>query len=240
MLSFHGLFPVWRGHASCDWPLQPEVFRPVRGKSYNEISLIRSFMAHAESRHLKCPPPDDRIAWLLLARHYGLPTRLLDWTSSPLVALYFATLADSNEDQDGCLWAVLPGAVNENSIIDNRLISPYEKLLDPILDIVFHPGGRSGQAEKEELREKWRRKVLFVGTREVDLRVLVQQGSFSIHGDENDLAELNLTSSQRRFIIPSDAKFMLRESLRAVGITKMALFPDLGALADNLKADFLR
>jgi FRG domain len=239
MQDFDGIFPVWRGHACCDWPLRPEVFRLINGKCYNEISLIRAFMAHAESRYVKCPSPDDRIAWLLLARHYGLPTRLLDWTNSPLVALYFATLEDSYEGEDGCLWTILPGKANEKSIIDNRLVSPYEKLLDPILDIVFHPGGRSGQAEKDALQEKSRGKVLFLGTREVDWRVSVQQASFSIHGDDQDLAELKLTSLQRRFIIPKDAKQGLRQALRAVGIIKMTLFPDLGALAENLKADFL-
>ena len=65
-----GVYPYWRGHANIDWTLQAEVFR----KPYNEVSLIRSFMAHAESRKRDCPPIDDRLGWLMLAKHYGLPT----------------------------------------------------------------------------------------------------------------------------------------------------------------------
>ena len=101
-------FPFWRGHAKFEWKLTAEVFREVAGKEpFNEVSLLRYFMAQAESRHPHCPAITDRVGWLMFARHYGLPTRLLDWSYSPLVALYFA--AQEHRDfpnADGCLWAL--------------------------------------------------------------------------------------------------------------------------------------
>jgi hypothetical protein len=106
---------VWRGHAQLDWLLQAEVFRRPGASfgRYSENSLIRYFMAYAEARHARCPAQHDLLGWLTLARHYGLPTRLLDWSTSPLVALFFAVSDDKESSGvDGGLWALHAGEMN--------------------------------------------------------------------------------------------------------------------------------
>ncbi len=105
---WHGIDCVWRGHAQFDWRLQADVFRPkADGQLHSENSLIRYFMAYAGTRHAHRPDHNDYLGWLTLARHYGLPTRLLDWSTSPLVALYFAVSEDEGTlAVDGCLWAL--------------------------------------------------------------------------------------------------------------------------------------
>ena len=78
------IFPYWRGHGNIDWSLTAEVFRTLsHGSQHPEVTLIRNFMGRAESRSHRCPAYDDYVGWLMLARHFYLPTRLLDWSMSP-------------------------------------------------------------------------------------------------------------------------------------------------------------
>jgi hypothetical protein len=240
---FQGVFPLWRGHANCDWLLQAEVFRTNNlGNRYDEVSLIRSFMAQAESRRPNCPPIDDYFGWLILARHFGLPTRLLDWSASPLVGLYFAIQNDENQPSaDGCLWALLPGEMNDQMAGGWRLFAPDDQLIKRLANIAFEPDpGRRAQ-----LTNPLAGQVIATGTREIDARVLVQQGAFTIHADAVDLANIDYSRRsdnmprvpwRSAFRVPANAKQSLIERLRSLGITQSTLFPDLGALAQDLKA----
>src|SRR5262245_48306831 len=75
---FNQVVPLWRGHANETWPLRADAFRASMDRySYQEVTLLRYFMAQAESRTPRCPDGDDLAGWLMFARHYGLPTRLL-------------------------------------------------------------------------------------------------------------------------------------------------------------------
>jgi hypothetical protein len=230
---FNRLYPSWRGHDDANWTLLPEVFRPApNGKRFDEVSLIRSFMAHAESRREKCPPMSDKLSWLLLGRHYGLPTRLLDWTASPLVALYFAS---ADHSKDGCIWAANAGTVNLASIGVRRLVAPDEQLVTSLADLAFSVGP-SGP-DTPELK-KMKDSVIFSGTREIDARVFAQHASFSIHGSKIDLAGADIARGEKwrsKYIVPAGYKKSIRAALTSLGLTKMSLFPDLSALAEELK-----
>jgi hypothetical protein len=166
--------PQWRGHPNIDWALQAEAFRinPTTGYPYNEVSLIRYFMAQAESRSVRCPPHSDRLGWLMLARHYGLSTRLLDWTMSPLVGLYFATEEDKNNPQaDGCLWALHPGRMNERMVGMGHLLAADSPEVLRLANIAFDTNPTTRQAEMQAVAGR----VIAIGTRELDPRVHAQQ-----------------------------------------------------------------
>jgi hypothetical protein len=232
-----GLFPMWRGHADINWTLQPEVFRPRSdGRLHHEVTLLMYFMAHAESRYQRCPPNNDRLAWMMLGRHYGLPTRLLDWSMSPLVALYFAVHPDSSAD--GCLWALEPGAMNHHMTGERILFTGEEPLPRQFVQAAFEPS-TTGAADN---------KALAIGMREIDARIFTQQGMCTIHADASDLADVAykgksvfLKRWRRAFKVPASKKADLRHFLRALGVHKATLFPDLGALAEELKSrNYLR
>jgi hypothetical protein len=101
---------LYRGHRLSTWPLQCSLERPpytiLRGglsRTEYERRMFEDFKRRAIP-YLSSWHPRNDWEWLALARHHGLPTRLLDWSLSPLVALYFA-VGESRGDHDAAVVA---------------------------------------------------------------------------------------------------------------------------------------
>lgn len=96
---------LYRGHADVSWSMQPSAYRPGK-KGITEREALNRWSRVAA--RFASPVPRNDIEWLVLAQHYGVPTMLLDWTESPLIALFFACYGEDHAD--GCVWQVRTGS----------------------------------------------------------------------------------------------------------------------------------
>lgn len=223
-LGFNSDTAFWRGHGNAEWSLLPHVFRPDplnAGVPYNECALIGYFQMRASTRsQAKTPEPDDYFGWLFLAQHYGLPTRLLDWTENPLVALYFAVEEEKAWDKDGCVWAVWPRKLNG----DAGLVTIRSCRAKKLAKAAFVEGTECDHV------------IVAIDGREIDLRMLVQIGRFTLHSYPSAIEQLPGSAAWlRKYIVPKERKKRLRDQLAALGIRRSNLFPDLSNLAAELR-----
>ncbi len=220
--SLTGLW--WRGQGQ-EWPLLPQIHRPGYERS-DEISYALKFMLAAPSRYQKCPSNDDLVAWLFLMQHYGLPTRLLDWTRSPLAAAFFAVRELRNTT--GVIFAL--DSVRLNELQGGK---PYEIVYDRA-----NPPGMVKRVFSDDFPEE--ENVLAIVPDHIDLRVLVQQSTFTIHGTPTPLEKLpNSDKFLRKLLIPAESKSAMEYELRILGFKNSSPFPDLEQLARDIKMRYL-
>lgn len=160
-----------------DWKLIPSVKRSPYDKEQYEQCLTTDF--YIETKRRRINTPNNKSGWLSLMQHYGLQTRLLDWSGSPSVALYFATENYKYSQTDGALWVLNPELLNE--------LQGYKKYLFPMdyntplefLEEAFYP-------------TKAKDKIIACCNVEYDLRMYVQQANFTIHDSNIPLKKYRL------------------------------------------------
>lgn len=95
----------FRGQARFEWTLQPSVYRLENSLRYQAVFHEKHLL---EAKPETPQPPVTHtkfdLEWLMLCQHYGIPTRLLDWSADLLVALYFACADESRDDTDGAMF----------------------------------------------------------------------------------------------------------------------------------------
>lgn len=213
----------WRGQGR-DWDLVPKVFRPESITDAQEVSVANTFRLRAPSRYDNCPDWDDHARWLFLMQHYRVPTRLLDWSESPLVGLYFAVSEAEYVDEQGVLWMADPFEMND-ALHGSRSIFLAEH---PVATELINAAYSTQPADQDT--------VAALAVDELDPRMMLQLGGFTIHGSPTPVAQLEDAASYlTKIIIDQEGKPSILKWLQRLGIKRRNLFPDLENLAKELQ-----
>lgn len=238
-----GVNAWFRGHADSEWLLRPKVARPeITNQSQRlefEDAMARKFMRRARTRHAKVPRDDEFPAWLFLMQHYGLPTRLLDWSESLLIAAYFAVCDHRKWDRPGVIWALNPLVLNKSIVGSEVTLTPHDPVGRLAANLPFMRDEYDKmQVEYRTTAEQLARGIVAVEPDEVDLRMLMQQSMFTIHGSMiGDESKAFPQASLIKYIIPDGMKENFAQALACAGVRRSTVFPDLDNLATELRDD---
>jgi hypothetical protein len=214
---------LWfRGHADERWILVPSLGRKA-GHVKAEAYLIKKFRQNATL--LMSHVPSSDWDWLFTMQHHGVPTRLLDWTESPLVALYF--VVSEKPKQNGALWCLLPTALNSHSKIKPEYSSDIPSVDDPVITN-YSPKTLIGEASSRL------DPIAILAPRNTP-RIQSQLGVFTImHRDSTAVDSVGDKKHAWRYTIPKQDKPRIMRELSLLGITQFALFPELASIGAML------
>jgi hypothetical protein len=198
-----------------------------------ETHLLRNFRKYA---HRSDVPEDSLWNWLAVAKHHGLPTRLLDWTYSPYVALHFATANPLIFDRDGAIWLV--NFVEANQLLPKKLKRTIEEEGANALSADMLGQSAASLGEFDRLGDDF---VVFFEPPALDDRIVNQYALFSLMPDPHGRLDVWLERHEslgRRIILPADLKWEVRDKLDQANITERVLFPGLDGIAVWLRRYF--
>lgn len=230
----------FRGHSKVYGELTPGIFRSkyLNGmydfyKPDAEFSVIEGFKRKASALTSNLPPYEDYLSWLFLMQHFGAPTRLLDWSKSVLIALYF--VACKQHSEDGELWALYPESLNQ--------YNGYFGLPNPRCQILRYLAAEPNHNNPQKLAEEFGLEKIPQYPHAVDpplhfSRMVTQLSAFTIHPKPKPSQTIPEVVTEEnhlvKYIIPASSKKKLLDDLAALGITKMTLFQDLDSLSYDI------
>ncbi|MFH1110873.1 MAG: FRG domain-containing protein [Planctomycetota bacterium] len=205
----------FRGHDSVQFRLAPSALRYTRLEERNRaLELVTEMKRFLEMKLPKPPARENDLEWIQVAQHFGLPTRLLDWTQNAAVALFFACW--KHQGEDGLVVTLNPIELNQsvdprtsrilNPQRDADIISPYLKL-----------DGR--------IKTNGKRTIAINPTWNTE-RIAMQQGAFTLHGSRRFELDQQQASSLLYVPIFREHKDSLLTELERVGIGEMFIFPE--------------
>lgn len=211
-ISKKGYDPYFRGQGSTTWDLMPSLGR----KNYppeTESLLYHDFLINAGALI-----PSNSSPWdiLFAMRHHGIPTRLLDWSETFSVALYFAVKDFSGQ---AAIWVLDAAELNTQSCQRDSILHPETDIKHNYYDYFI---ARS---------ESFIGQAVAIRPTKTYLRVSVQKSVFTIHQDLSQSMVTLFPGSISKITLPKSALSEAQKFLRLAGINEYSLFPDLDGLS---------
>jgi hypothetical protein len=230
--------PWFRGAGNSSYELVPGLYRTEAGHGkFADDELRTEFLRRALPMVAERVPRDEW-EWYCLMQHYRAPTRLLDWTDSALVALYFA-LTSRMEDKSlpesprPAVWAINPFTLNRRSGVGGGAVYTSNDKAREYLPPPYSEDKRIPQFP------------IAVDPALTHQRMLVQHSHFTVHGSDFRSidamqAELGLQADLIQVVIDLDLEGIryLLQHMAWMGITETTVFPDLEGLARELRLEY--
>jgi len=203
---------LFRGQRQ-DKKLLPKLARLSLNGNIKSIEILMLNEFKRASLPLAEFEPKDDWDWLALAQHHGLPTRLLDWTYSALVALWFAVQNPPKDRENGIVWVL------KSEISDFR---DTEKFGDPF---------------KNNATKIFRSRVV---SKRISAQAGVFTAHRIDVSNKVVQFESNATFREKltRLIIPAENFSSIRASLKMMGVNHSTVFPDIDGLCQHLERRF--
>lgn len=231
---------IWyRGVGSLNYKLLPRVI--WADMLEDETSYVHNFLVNY--KQVSGQRIDNPWELYSLMQHYSLPTRLLDWTKSPLIALFFALKQwkGRREEDKGnpYVWLMDPYKLNEESLGFDRVVCPdemqmrkgkfqgHEVDLDRYLPTLLNPSNCDNQYPPS---------IIAIEASITNPRMMSQYGCFTLHGS-NPCSVDDVINIQKIEIDKSKADQLLQE-LRIIGIDEFHIYQDLDSLSTHFKNHF--
>lgn len=235
----------YRGCGKSTYKLKPSLYRHTLTKTIGgflalEATLLARFKQRSIPFHSNAPT--DPWHWLFLMQHYGVPTRFLDWSESPLMALFFAVTSASHVlgrsgqpvfASDAAVWLLDPARWNERSV-------DLSGFRGAVLT-TDHPMAGSYQPVGDERTMKPYPIALYGAHN--SQRIVAQRGVFVCFGKDLRSMEQMYRSVNfprhclRKVIVRRGRLPAIYRSLLNHGLTDSVAFPDLDGLAREIKRE---
>ena len=226
---------IYRGTSDRSWNLLPSLNRVCGHDLSLESHLFRNFRKYG---YAELAQYDSFWKILPVAQHHGLPTRLLDWTYSPLVAAHFATEDTRAYDRDGVIWR-----------LDVTDFKPY--LPEELADVLK---AKASNIFTVEMLEKiipdfaWMRRLsdepyaLFFEPSSMIDRIANQYALFSVVSDPavtlSDIIRIHEIPCTR-IVIPAKVKLEIRDKLDYINISERMIYPGLDGICKWITRRYL-
>ena len=235
---------AFRGQANADWGLTSTLERVIgrtwsaenarRFESYSLQLFQSKYHIYSGSEHI----PTSKLSWLSVMQHYGVPTRLIDFTTSPYIALYFALENyDPLSKHDFAVYAIDYTAVMEASIqhikkVDTKFVENRSSL-NGKQDAIF-----------ADVVDRYAYDIAWVTEpKELNARIDRQSGTFLVSGNLEKTIEsvVNLPLYESATILKIRVPAHLYEgvyvALRKMSINSKSIYGDLGGLAKSIRME---